>query len=165
MPATAALLCLVIGVTDGDTLTVRCPPPDERVKVRIAAIDAPERGRPYSRLSRQSLVQLCHGQQAFVQARDVDRYDSIVADVRCQGKDAAQHQVASGMARVYDRYAQEGYSYLYPQQDKAQSQRLGIWKKPSAPWRRKRTPASGTPASNAVAPPNKMRNELPKLNL
>ena len=127
MPATAALLCLVIGVTDGDTLTVRCPPPDERVKVRIAAIDAPERGRPYSRLSRQSLVHLCHGQQAFVQTRDVDRYDRIVADVRCQGKDAAQHQVASGMARVYARYA-EGYSYLYSHQDLARSQRLGIWK-------------------------------------
>ncbi len=122
-----ALLCLVIGVSDGDTLTVRCPPPDERTKVRIAAIDAPERGRPYSRLSRQSLMQLCHKQQATINPRDVDRYGRIVADVRCQGQDAAQHQVASGMARVYERYA-EGYSYLYFHQDLARSQRLGIWK-------------------------------------
>lgn len=37
--------CLVVGVNDGDTLTARCGAAGshERIKVRIAAIDAPEK--------------------------------------------------------------------------------------------------------------------------
>ena len=39
----ASLLCLVVAISDGDTLTVRCGAPGayQQVKVRIAAIDAP----------------------------------------------------------------------------------------------------------------------------
>ncbi len=40
----ASLLCLVVAISDGDTLTVRCGAPGayQQVKVRIAAIDAPD---------------------------------------------------------------------------------------------------------------------------
>lgn len=42
----AALVCLVVGISDGDTLTARCPTNDAahpfiQVKVRLAEIDAP----------------------------------------------------------------------------------------------------------------------------
>ena len=45
MPAAVtALLCLVVAIADGDTLTARCGAPGayRQVHVRIAAIDAPE---------------------------------------------------------------------------------------------------------------------------
>lgn len=47
------LTCLIVGITDGDTLTARCGEPDtyEQVKIRLAAIDAPERGQPFGRAS------------------------------------------------------------------------------------------------------------------
>ena len=53
--------CLVVGISDGDTLTARCGRfgSYEEVKVRIAAIDAPERAQPYGQLSRQALSRLC----------------------------------------------------------------------------------------------------------
>ena len=43
----ATLLCLVVGISDGDTLSARCPTQDaehpyQQVKVRLAEIDAPE---------------------------------------------------------------------------------------------------------------------------
>jgi endonuclease YncB( thermonuclease family) len=38
----AALLCLVVGISDGDTLKVRCPDQPQMV-IRLAEIDAPER--------------------------------------------------------------------------------------------------------------------------
>lgn len=46
--APSSRTCLVVGISDGDTLTARCGRLGayEEVKVRIAAIDAPERAQP-----------------------------------------------------------------------------------------------------------------------
>ncbi len=57
----ATLLCLVVGITDGDTITARCPTEDaahpyQQVKVRLGAIDAPERKQPYGERARQALA-------------------------------------------------------------------------------------------------------------
>ena len=39
----ALLLCLVVGVTDGDTLTARCgTEPRQTLTIRLAEIDAPD---------------------------------------------------------------------------------------------------------------------------
>jgi len=47
----ATLLCLVVAVADGDTLTARCGEPGhyEQVKVRLAEIDVPEKKQPFAR--------------------------------------------------------------------------------------------------------------------
>ena len=44
MPA-ALLLCLVVGITDGDTIKARCD--DVQVNIRLAEIDAPEKAQPW----------------------------------------------------------------------------------------------------------------------
>ena len=47
MAAAELLICLIVGISDGDTLTARCGEPGEfqQVKVRLAEIDAPEKNR------------------------------------------------------------------------------------------------------------------------
>ena len=47
----------VVGVSDGDTLTVRDG--DTKTTIRLAEIDAPERTQPYSQVSRRNLETLC----------------------------------------------------------------------------------------------------------
>ena len=47
MPLPALLICLIVGVTDGDTLTARCD--QQTVKIRLAEIDAPEKAQPLQR--------------------------------------------------------------------------------------------------------------------
>ena len=65
MPAAAALLlCAIVGITDGDTLTARCE--TQMIKVRLAEIDAPEKGQPYADRSKQHLSSLCYDQQAEI---------------------------------------------------------------------------------------------------
>lgn len=133
----ATLLCLVVGISDGDTLTARCGQPGayEQIKVRLSAIDAPESKQPFGNRSRQHLAGLCFQQQAKIKVVNVDRYKRKVADVECQGRDAGHEQVSAGMAWVYRQYA-KGYPHLYRAEEKARSERRGLWvdAEPAAPW-------------------------------
>ena len=62
----ATLLCLVVGISDGDTLTARCGGPGhyEQVKVRLQGIDAPERKQPFGERARQALAELTFQEEA-----------------------------------------------------------------------------------------------------
>ncbi len=59
----AAENCLVVGVSDGDTLTARCgaaPGAYEQVRVRLAGIDAPEKAQPFGQRAKQALSELAY---------------------------------------------------------------------------------------------------------
>lgn len=62
----------VVGITDGDTLTVLVA--KRQVKVRLADIDASEARQPFGTRSRQSLPALCFNMQARLEATGVDRW-------------------------------------------------------------------------------------------
>lgn len=132
-----AVVCLVVGVVDGDTLDARCGPPGayEQVRVRISAIDAPEKKQPGGAQSKQHLSDICYGAKATVSPVATDRYGRTVADVRCGPLDVGTEQVRSGMAWVYDKYAAK-YQQLYPVQSKAKAARTGLWADADAvpPW-------------------------------
>lgn len=132
--------CLVVGISDGDTLTARCGRAGayERVKVRIAAIDAPERSQPYGQRSKQALSDICFQVKARITEVDTDRYGRTVADVDCNGEDAGSRMVSDGWAWVYDydRIATKRGGGLFKLQDSARARRLGLWAdaKPTPPW-------------------------------
>ena len=136
MPAAAALTCLVIAIADGDTLTARCKVANgmENIKVRLAEIDAPEKGQAFGARSKQHLAKLCFQKQATVSPRTKDRYLRTVANVECEGVDAGTEQVRSGMAWVFDRYVTD--RTLYGIQEEARSAGRGLWdeKNAIAPW-------------------------------
>jgi endonuclease YncB( thermonuclease family) len=132
--------CLVVGISDGDTLTARCGRIGayERVKVRIAAIDAPEKAQPYGQRSKQALSDICFQEKALITQIDTDRYGRTVADVSCNGEDAGSRMVADGWAWVYDynRLATKRGGGLFKLQDSARGRHLGLWAdaKPTPPW-------------------------------
>ena len=74
--AVRAETCLVVGVSDGDTLTARCGGPGNyrQVKVRLGEIDAPEKRQPFGERSRQSLAEICFRRSAEIRAATRDRY-------------------------------------------------------------------------------------------
>lgn len=132
-PAAAGLSCKVVGVSDGDTITALCPG-NERVKVRLAEIDAPEKAQPFGARSKQSLSDLCFGRTARIDDRGRDRYGRTIGRVACAGTDANAEQVRRGLAWVYDRYVTD--PDLYPLQDIARTERRGLWAdiSPTPPW-------------------------------
>ncbi|CAK7025392.1 thermonuclease family protein [Saezia sanguinis] len=131
------LFCLVVGITDGDTLKARCGEPGnyEQVRVRIVAIDAPERGQDYSVKAREYLSDLCYQVNAEIIVHGRDRYGRIVGQVICNDVDTGSALVEEGLAWVYPQYAKD-HEYLYGFQNHAQNEELNIWSMPNPvpPW-------------------------------
>ena len=125
------LICLVIGIADGDTLTARCETPVgmENIKVRLAEIDAPEKGQAFGNRSKQHLADLCFRRSATLHPQTKDRYGRTVARVDCDGVDANVAQVTAGMAWVYDKYVID--RTLYTSQDEARTAGRGLWTSPA----------------------------------
>ena len=131
--ARGELVGRVVSVSDGDTLTVLVD--TKQVKVRLDAIDAPERRQPFGRRSQESLAELCAKRTARVAPTGLDRYGRTVGVIVCDGVEANSEQVRRGMAWVFDRYAPKS-SPLYALQSEAQGARRGLWAqtRPVAPW-------------------------------
>lgn len=128
----------VVGISDGDTLTVFDENARAQTKIRISAIDAPEKSQPFGQQSKQALSDLCYGKPANIVYVDTDRYGRTVADVSCAGVDVGRSMVGSGMAWAYDRYI-AGHEYLYSLQDKARHNKAGLWSIEAIPpweWRK-----------------------------
>lgn len=146
----ATLLCLVVGVSDGDTLTARCPTQDkahpyQQVKVRLAAIDAPEKAQPFGQRSRQHLADLCFKTEATITPKTKDRYGRTVADVECRSQDAGTAQVQAGMAWYYVKYGKR-HEALADLEREARETRRGLWSVEAMPpwqWRKTRNKPEG----------------------
>jgi micrococcal nuclease len=129
--AFVAALAFVLAV-DGDTLHLQNG--DKKLVVRLAQIDAPERGQPYWRVSRDRVRALCINQQVSIEPVDVDRYGRLVAEVRC-GRYALNFTlVEEGLAWCYPKYLKDVSCIVFERA--ARESRLGLWQdsQPIAPW-------------------------------
>jgi micrococcal nuclease len=129
----------VVGVADGDTITV-LDANRQQHKIRLSGIDAPEKSQPFGDRSKQSLSALVFDKQVAVEWNKRDRYGRTVGKILVNGVDANLSQVKAGMAWWYRDYAKEQSAAdrrLYEQtEQQAQAQRLGLWsdKNPTPPW-------------------------------
>lgn len=133
----------VVGVSDGDTITVLSPALQQH-RVRLAEIDAPEKAQPYGQRAKQSLSGLVYGQTVTVAVEDTDRYGRLVGQVELSGTNINALQVERGMAWVYRQYAR--HPALLEAEARARAARLGLWADPAPtpPWdfRRQRRTAT-----------------------
>ncbi|HUP92523.1 MAG TPA: thermonuclease family protein [Solimonas sp.] len=138
----AALLCLVVGVADGDTLELRCGH-HARERVRLAGIDAPEWTQPHGRDARNALAALVDHRQVTLQVVDRDRYGRRVAEVYLGPAHVNGALVRDGWAWCNTRFRPG--QWCAPQESAARSARRGLWaeRNPLAPWEwRQRHPAA-----------------------
>lgn len=150
----------VVGVSDGDTLTLLTAE-KQQVKVRLGEIDTPESKQPYGERAKQALSDLAFGKQARVVVETTDKYGRTVGRVYVGGVDVNAEMVKQGAAWVYRQYLKDQSLLALEQQAKA-AQR-GLWGLPETercpPWDwRKGTcatasaPANRAPTSPAAAP-------------
>jgi len=140
LPAQAATIeGKVVGISDGDTITVLDGQKSE-YKIRLAGIDAPEKSQPYGQQSKQHLSDVVFGKAVTVEWNKIDRYGRTIGKVLVQGKDANLRQVQAGMAWHYKAYEKEqsvpDRGDYAAAETKARTQRLGLWAdaNPIPPW-------------------------------
>jgi endonuclease YncB( thermonuclease family) len=133
------LIGRVVGVTDGDTITV-LDSTNTQYKVRLSGIDAPEKKQAFGQVSKRSLSDLVYAKTVQVEWHKTDRYNRIVGKVLLNGTDTNLEQVKRGLAWHYSKYKKEQpfedrLNYLHAQ-EAAMQQKLGLWVEPEpiAPW-------------------------------
>jgi len=137
--ADATISGLVVGVADGDTLTV-LDAQYRQHRVRLAGIDAPEKRQAFGQRAKQNLSAMTYLRQADVQGGKFDRYGRIVGKVTVGGTDVNLRQVEVGLAWHYRRYAREQSPLdreAYAAAESAAKGALrGLWALPSPtpPW-------------------------------
>lgn len=129
----------IVGVTDGDTLTL-LDSTNHRHVIHLAAIDSPEKNQDFGEKAKTALSAIAFNQEATADCHKRDKYrrESCVVSVR--GKDVGLELVRAGMAWWYRQYVSEQTPQQrsdYEQAEfNAKIHRLGLWnsKNPIPPW-------------------------------
>jgi endonuclease YncB( thermonuclease family) len=135
----------ITGVVDGDTINVLIQAKQpisvhQQIRVRIAFIDAPEKGQAFGQRAKQATSELIFGKDAKIRPQTIDRYGRVVARVLVDNRDAGLELLKQGLCWVYEKYIPQATidveaSYRAAQAV-AQSDKLGLWQDPAPvpPW-------------------------------
>lgn len=114
----------VVGITDGDTLTLLTDQL-QQVSIRLAEIDAPERRQPFGDRAQQMLVDLAFERIARITVTSTDRNGRLVGIVFVGSLDINAEMVRRGGAWVFRRYAH--YPALLALEAESRKARRGLW--------------------------------------
>jgi endonuclease YncB( thermonuclease family) len=137
----------VVRVVDGDTVVLEAE--GERYRVRLGAIDAPERDQPWGESSTRSMRRILAGKEARVDYYKRDRWGRLIGYIwvtppdcpTCGSTlDAGLYQLTVGMAWHFKRYAHEQApeqrgQYKFAETE-ARAKKAGLWSDPEPipPW-------------------------------
>ena len=128
----------VVGITDGDTITVLDADKTEH-KIRLMGIDAPEKKQDYGNESKKALSNYIYQKEVTVEYKKQDRYKRKVGKIILGKQDICLQMIKDGMAWHYKDYEKEQPKTdrdLYSQAElKAREAKIGLWQdsKASAP--------------------------------
>ena len=138
-PAWADFTGKVVGVADGDTITVLDADKVQH-KIRLTGIDAPEKRQAFWTYSKQSLSDMVYNKTVTVETVKRDRYGRELGKVLADGKDVNLEQIRAGMAWHYKAYqrdqsAADRQTYAEAENE-AMAARRGLWDDPEPvpPW-------------------------------
>jgi endonuclease YncB( thermonuclease family) len=124
----------VVRVVDGDTLILLVAGAggqQTQERIRLAAVDAPERGQPWGEKAKQALAAHVFGRDVMVEWTRRDRFGRVVGKVIDGGQDVNLAMIRDGMARWFRRFAAEQSAAdrkLYEEaENRARLGRVGLW--------------------------------------
>jgi micrococcal nuclease len=126
---------LVVGVQDGDTVTLRMTSTDPRarsrvgknLRIRLLHVDCPERGFPYFILAKKYTSSLCFQKNVrIIHQNKFDKYGRLLAEIILpDGRNLNQELVKMGYAKHFKKYSTDArYAAL---EVNARVKKLGIW--------------------------------------
>ena len=123
-PTSGGMTCLVVKVSDGDTFSCN-KGYNNIIQVRLADIDAPERGQPYGNQARKKLNSLIYKKTVRLTNERQDKYGRTVATVFSGSLNVNLAMIESGFAWHYVRYSNNKQYAAAMRQ--AQAKKRGLW--------------------------------------
>lgn len=122
----------VVSVTDGDTIKVIKD--GIQIKVRLAAIDCPEKGQPWGKKAKQFTSHMALFQTVVVLPESKDRYGRIIGWVFIDEINLNKALIRAGLAWHYRKYSSD--SLLTALEMEARAAKKGLWSEPEPvpPW-------------------------------
>lgn len=117
------ITALCIGVYDGDTITILHE--NKPIKVRLAAVDCPEKKQAYGEKAKQFTSSILFNKTCKILVSDTDRYGRIVGLVIVGGDTVNYELIKHGLAWHYRKYDSNETLDYYHQVAKRNG--LNIW--------------------------------------
>ncbi len=110
-------------VIDGDTIAI------DRVKIRLAGIDAPELDQPWGQKSKWEMVRLCKGQIITVALTGETSYDRLVGTCYLSdGRDLGAEIIKAGLALDGWQFSEGKYRHLEDPEMRRKLRGYGRWR-------------------------------------
>lgn len=150
--AASAIVGQVVGVSDGDTITV-LDANKEQFKIRLEGIDTPESNQAYGTRAKQALSDKVFGKRVHVVWKERDRYKRILGWLYLDDRLINKEMVQEGWAWHYKQYSND--PELAHAEESARSSRKGLWAdaNPIAPWDFRRNPSPNPRVVEKPEPP------------
>jgi endonuclease YncB( thermonuclease family) len=147
----------VVGVSDGDTITVMHDGKGERI--RLYGIDCPEKRQAFGKRAKQFASSMVFGKNVEVRSVTTDRYGRTIAWVYVNGTSLNEELLEAGFAWHYKRYSTE--RHLAELEDESRAAKAGLWSDPQAipPWDFRRGKTSVTSARSEPAVQRETRTD------
>jgi len=130
---------VIINVVDGDTVHL-LNDNQEKLKVRLHHIDAPELDQSYGKESKFALEQLILNKKVTVISDKKDKYKRLLGVISLDEVDVNLEMIKAGAAWHFKKYAkfdQTEYQYqIYDENEhQAKLKKIGLWKENAiSPW-------------------------------
>ena len=118
----------VVSVADGDTITI-LGDENTQYKIRLNAIDAPEKSQAFGQKSKQQLSNYVFGKDITVTWKSKDKYGRVLGTVFVGGKDINLQMVRDGFAHHYKRF--DNSPAYAAAETEARQNRRGLWSDPN----------------------------------
>lgn len=133
----------VVKIKDGDTFVI-LDGLDFMHTIRVADIDCPEKGQPFSKVAKQFVSNEIFGQYVTIKSKGLDKYGRIIGYVLYGEKNLSLELLKNGLAWHYKKYSDD--EEMAELERVARLLRKGLWSEnnPIEPhlWRKKKNQKS-----------------------
>lgn len=144
----------VIGIKDGDTI-VLLTSQNQQYIIRLAHIDAPEKGQPFGAQAKWFTSSLLFEQDVRAEVTTTDQYGRLICVVFKDGENINQEILRKGYAWWFRKYSSDAdYEEI---ENQAAARKIGLWcdENPIPPWdwrrnRKRQEALSLTISSNRI---------------
>ena len=125
----AEIIGKVVGVSDGDTITVLDDMDQGKFRIRLDKIDAPEKKQAFGNKAKQFLSTLIFGKKVSIRFKSIDNYGRVLGVVSLDGKEINLVMVQNGYAWHYSYYDKTP-AYIEAEKQ-ARAEKKGLWQDPN----------------------------------